>query len=145
MVLGFLFTYYGNYLAIIPLALVASAALYLAKKKVKGVVEDERDNTLADRSARHALITFVFLELAAASLLLNFRQSNPDFYLVASVLLYAATFQMMLYGFIFFIFQHAGQRKYLIGAFIWLVLFLLVTVLQLTGHWASALPRELWR
>lgn len=135
----------GHYLALVPLVVIGSALMYFAKRKVKGVVEDERDHVLADKAAGYSMMIYMFLVVMAVSLLMNFQQTNPSFYLVASVLLYAVIFQMMVYAFIFFLLKYAGQPRYIIGAIVWFLLFLLATALQLTGRWASVLPRQLWQ
>lgn len=121
----------GNYIIPIPVTLACALLLFITKRKVKDVLEDERDFELGGHAARYAITTYTVFALIVIFILLNFRQNNPNFDAVASALAYSACFLLILYSIIFkylAVKDDSSRRKFVMAGVIALVLALLAIV-----------------
>jgi len=95
----------GNY--ILPIIIGATAAIVLLamKKRVEGVLADERDYQLAGQAARWALNIYAVIAAVAAMVLMAGRADNPQYELSAQILAYSACALMISQSLFFKFFQ----------------------------------------
>lgn len=92
---------FSNYiLAAIAIA-AAAAVIFVARKKVEGVLADERDNEVSGKAARLSLNIFSAAGAVATFVFISLRNTNPDFEVVGSVLAYSVCALLLLYSLIF--------------------------------------------
>lgn len=99
----------GNYLVPIIAVVTLAALLYAMKKRIKDVVEDERDFELAGKAARYAMTIFASIAGLATIVLFAQKQTNPIFETVGSTLAYAVCALLLAYSFLFKYFQSRGK------------------------------------
>jgi uncharacterized membrane protein len=96
----------GNYILPIVIAVTAAVALYTIKKRVTGVLADERDYQVAGNAARWSLNIFaVFASIGSLFLMAN-RAANAQFELSAQILAYSACGLMIMQSLLFKFFQN---------------------------------------
>lgn len=98
----------GNY--ILPLVAVAAAlAVVLAmRRRVEGVINDERDYHIAGNAARWTISIYTILAATASIIFMAEKEANASFEILGSVLAYSACFLMLLNSALFYIF--AGKN-----------------------------------
>jgi len=96
----------GNYVIPIIVAIGAAFALYLMKKSVKEVIEDERDYYLAGNAARWTVLIYASIAAIGSMIFMAMRAQNTSFELVASVLAYSACGLLILQSILFKVFQN---------------------------------------
>jgi len=96
----------GNY--ILPIvALIASVGfIYFAKKRVEGVVEDERDYKIAGKAARYSISIFGAISGIIVIVLFSLRGNNPTFEIIGSTLAYAVCGLLITSSLIFKYYQN---------------------------------------
>lgn len=99
----------NNYL--VPIATVATFVIlfYAMRKKIKGVMEDERDYELAGKAARYAMTIFASIVGLVVIILFAQRQANPIYEIVGSALAYAVCGLLLAYSVLFKYFQSRGK------------------------------------
>lgn len=95
----------GNYMVPIIVAITGAITLYAMKKKVKDVIEDERDYEVAGKAARYAITVYTAISSLVIIVLFSQREGRPEFELVGSVLAYSICALMILYSLIFKYYQ----------------------------------------
>lgn len=101
----------GDY--IIPIVAVITALVFLAamKRKVKGVINDERDYFVAGNAARWTLSIYAILSAMGSVILMSLKESDPSFELLGSTLAYSACFILLLNSALFAIFSKKDDAK----------------------------------
>jgi uncharacterized membrane protein len=105
-----------QYFIPIPIVIIGATLLHISKKRVKDVMEDERDFEIAGKSARYSMNIFAFLAVGAVFMLLWLRNFNPYFDAVAATLSYSVCFLLILYSLIFkylAVKESPGRRKFI--------------------------------
>ena len=127
-----------NYVLPIVAVTVIFLSLILLKKKVKGVLADERDYALAGNASRWTITIYSLLACLAMFVFFAFRDINPAYEAIGSTLAYSACFLMILNGLIFRYYQTfmASKNKsvYLIIGGIIILLMLLFGMRVLSGE-----------
>ena len=95
----------GNYILPIVVAATAMLIMVAAKKRVEGVIADERDYKNAGDAARWSLNLYTILAAISSMVLMALRQENLFFEPIAQVLAYSACGLMILQSFLFRYFQ----------------------------------------
>jgi uncharacterized membrane protein len=101
----------SNY--IIPLIAMATAfAIIISmKKKVTGVIDDERDYHVAGNAARWTVSIFAILSAVGSIFLMSMRNSDPAYELLGSTLAYSACFVLFLQSALFYYFANKSDGK----------------------------------
>lgn len=90
-----------NYLAPAIAVTVGLIVLTGARRKVKGVIADERDYSLAGQAARYSLSIFTILLLIGVFGCLAFRDATPELFNIAIFLAYLACALMIINSLVF--------------------------------------------
>lgn len=100
----------GNY--VVPLIAIITAILLmlLMKKKVKEVLEDERDFEIGGKAARYAISIYAGISGIAVIILSALRNHNPSFEIVGSVLAYSICSLLILHIIIYKILEKKGSK-----------------------------------
>lgn len=101
----------NNY--IIPLIAMATAfAIIISmKKKVTGVIDDERDYHVAGNAARWTVSIFAILSAFGSIFLMSMRSSDPAYELLGSMFAYSACFVLFLQSALFYYFANKSDGK----------------------------------
>jgi uncharacterized membrane protein len=91
----------NNYILPIVSLIIAVCTIYMLKKNVKEVVEDERDYEIAGKAARFAMSIYVYVVLIVIVFLFLGRTSNPFFENIISILAYSVCSLVIIYSFVF--------------------------------------------
>ncbi|MFA6322711.1 MAG: DUF2178 domain-containing protein [Candidatus Buchananbacteria bacterium] len=88
---------------VIPMvaATIAFLILILARKKVKGVVADERDYAIGGKAALLAMQVYAWLAVMAMFFFFIKKDINPAYEAIAMTLAYSTCLLMIAYGLIF--------------------------------------------
>jgi uncharacterized membrane protein len=124
----------GNYIVPIMAAVTGAILLYSMKKKVKGVMEDERDYEVAGKAARYSITIFTAIASLVIIVLFSQREGNPQFELVGAVLAYSICALMILYSLIFKYYQKIiimKNKTWMIALFALMILLFTVFGLRL--------------
>jgi len=100
-----------NFVLPIVSVVTSVALMYMLKKNVKEVLEDERDYEIGGRAARYAISIYSYLMLVAILVLFIGRASNPLFETIASILAYSVCSLMIFYSLIFKYLQSDSPLK----------------------------------
>lgn len=96
---------HGNYILPIVAAITAAIVMFGVKKRVEGVLADERDYKNAGDAARWTLAVYAMGAALAGMVLMAMRQSNSFFEPIAQVLVYSACGLMIFQSLLFKYFQ----------------------------------------
>lgn len=108
----FSFSIVANNFLIPIISLVAAIGLiYMMKKNVKEVLEDERDYEIANKAARYALGIYSYMIMIVILALFVGRAKNPAFEMIASILAYSVCSLIILYSFLFKFMQSDSKIK----------------------------------
>lgn len=115
----------NNYLVPIIAVVTALVLMIFMKKKVKEVMEDERDYQIAGKAARYAMTIFSAMAGLMTILFFALRQTNQSFELVGSVLAYSVCALLIFYSLIFNYLSRdsGGKRRF------WYMLLIFIVVL----------------
>ncbi len=91
----------GNYILPLIVGITAAIAIYSVKKRVTGVLEDERDYLVAGKAARWTLSIYTIAAAIASLVLMAMRQNGPSYELVAQMFAYSACFLLIAQSLIF--------------------------------------------
>lgn len=90
----------------LPVAIIASSTLLLLglRKRVSGVIEDERDYLIGGKAALFAMQAFGWVAIILVFALLSFKHTNPDFETIATTIAYSACLMLIFYslGFLYY-------------------------------------------
>ncbi len=123
---------FRNY--VIPIALMVAAALLLMffRRRVSGVIADERDYATGGRAALLAIQIYAWIAAISMFLFYTFRDINPAYEPIGVTLAFSTCILMLLYGVIFRYYNKVKLTdKKLIYTVLVLVLFLFLAVLAL--------------
>ena len=95
----------GNYVLPLFVGITAAIALYAVKKRVSGVLADERDYRNAGDAARWSLNIYAVLAAIASMVLMASREVNSQFELAAQILAYSACGLLIAQSLLFKYFQ----------------------------------------
>jgi uncharacterized membrane protein len=98
----------GNYVLPIIVGATAAFALYAMKKRVNGVLADERDYQIAGTAARWALYIYAVAAAVGSMVLMAARQGRPGFEPAAQILAYSACALLIMQGLFF---KYLRNRK----------------------------------
>jgi uncharacterized membrane protein len=92
---------FSNYILALIAIVGAVTIIFASRKKVEGVLADERDLEIGGKSARMALSIFSIFGAATTFVLMFSRNINPVYEVVGSVLAYAVCGLLLLYSALF--------------------------------------------
>jgi uncharacterized membrane protein len=92
---------FNNYVLAIVAVVGALTIILAARKKVEGVLVDERIIVIGGKSARMALSIFSVTVAGLAFVLMFSKGLNPAYEVVGSVLAYSVCILLLLYSFLF--------------------------------------------
>jgi uncharacterized membrane protein len=101
----------NNFILPIISVITAFGMIYMLKKNVKEVLEDERDYEIGGRAARYAMGIYAYLMLIVIFFLFLGRANNPLFETIASILAYSVCSLIIFYSFIFKYLQSDSPLK----------------------------------
>ncbi|MDD2758134.1 MAG: DUF2178 domain-containing protein [Patescibacteria group bacterium] len=100
----------GNWLVPVAGMLIAMGLLYLAKKRVHGVIADERDYKIASQASRSAYFVFTLIMCVTGLILYSLgRTSRPEFFVPGSVILYSLCLLVVLQSAFFMWYNRKGE------------------------------------
>lgn len=99
----------GNYIVPMVVAITAALVIYAAKKRVKGVLADERDYQIAGSAARWSLNVYAAFAAVTSMILMAQRSANPIFEPVAQVFAYSACALLITQSLLFKYFQNKNN------------------------------------
>ena len=118
----------GNYIIPIMLTIVASLLLWYLRGKVKEVIADERDLSLAGKAAILAIQVFGWLAVIGMFLLYSQKNLNPYYEVIASTLSYSVLFLFLVYSLIYRYYNKFKFDKKKIYLFVAILAVLLVAL-----------------
>ncbi|MFA5753920.1 MAG: DUF2178 domain-containing protein [Patescibacteria group bacterium] len=123
---------FENFLIPIALLIVSSLILLLLRKRVKGVLADERDYLTGGKAALLAIQIYSWIAVMAMFILYAFRDVNPAYEPIGLTLAYSTCVLMLFYAVIFRYYNKVklGDKKLLFSVFV-LALFLALIVFSL--------------
>lgn len=116
---------FGNYIVPIFVMIIASLILLYLRKNVTEIIADERDYELWWKSALLSIQIFSWFAAISMFVLYSFKNLNPNFEIIAVTLALSTCLLMLLYGFIFRIYNR-NSFKDLKLVLSWVVLFILL-------------------
>jgi len=126
VILGIVFSQaiiFKNYLIPIVALTLGFLVLIIAKKKVKGVVADERDYATGGKAALLAMQVYSWLAVILMFILYAKRELNPAYEAIAITLAYSTCLLMITYGLIF---RYYNKISFLNKKAIYLILMTLI-------------------
>jgi len=99
----------GDYLLPIIALIAAMALMYYCKKKVKGVLADERDWQIWHKSMRISVFAFSLLAAVVSIVLVALGKNNPSLLPVGYTLSYSVCFILILNSILYSIFRKKGD------------------------------------
>jgi uncharacterized membrane protein len=100
-----------NYAIPIISLIIAIGLIYMLKKNVKEVLEDERDYEIAGKAARYAMGIYSYLMLIIIFILFIGRTHVQSFETIASILAYSVCSLIIIYSFVFKYLQSNSPLK----------------------------------
>jgi len=91
----------NNYILAVVAIVSAVVIIFISKKKVKGVLNDERDYAIAGRAARMSLSIFSIMGTVATLIFIFLRNINTAYEIIGSVLAYSVCALLLLYSIFF--------------------------------------------
>ena len=91
----------GNWYLPVTAVLAAFVFLLLTKKKVKGVIADERDYKIAGKASYMAMTIYTILAVIAGLIIFAKSKENESLMLISNILLYSVCLLMILYSVLF--------------------------------------------
>lgn len=101
---------YNNWYLPVIFTVASFALLYTLKKKVKGVVADERDYKIGGKASRLAITIYTVLSVVFGLVLYVEGKDNEVLFALGNLLLYSACFLMLLYSVLFKIYIKKDER-----------------------------------
>lgn len=92
---------FNNYILALMAVISAVAVIFVSKKKVKGVLNDERDYAIAGKAARLSLSIFSVAGTMVTFILISMRNVSPVYEATGSVLGYSVCSLLLIYSAIF--------------------------------------------
>lgn len=92
---------YNNYVLAIVAVVGAVVVIMTSKRKVNGVMVDERVLLIGGNAARASMSIFSVIGAGLIFVLMFFREANQNYYIIASVLAYSICALLLLYSIIF--------------------------------------------
>ncbi|MEI6835426.1 MAG: DUF2178 domain-containing protein [Candidatus Falkowbacteria bacterium] len=124
--------YYKNYLIPIALMIVSSLILMWLRRRVKGVVADERDYATGGKSALLTIQVYAWIASISMFILYALRDANPSYEPIAMTLAFSTCILMLLYAVIFRYFDNFKfSDKKTIYSFLIFILFLVLAVFSI--------------
>ena len=123
---------FKNYL--IPIAVMIASALFLMylRRRVKGVIADERDWALGGKSALLSIQIYAWLATISMFVLYGLRDINPSYEPIAMTLAFSTCILMLVYAVIFRYYSHFKlSDKKIIYLVLVIALFFAVAVVSL--------------
>jgi len=98
-----------NYIIPIVAIIISMAVMYYFKKRVKGVLADERDYKIAGKAAMWSLCLFSSASVIVGMLFLALSKSHPSLGEYAHFLFYVVCAVMLMNSFLFYYFRNKGN------------------------------------
>lgn len=131
-VLAFIFsqaTVYKNYIIPIAAMLVSALILMWLRRRVKGVIADERDYATGGKSALLAIQIYSWIAAISMFVLYALRDINPAYEPIALTLAFSTCILMLIYGVLFRYFSNFKfSDKKTIYSILVLILFIILAI-----------------
>ena len=121
----------GNYIIPLVSMSVASLLLWYLRSRVKGILADERDYTLAGKAALLAIQVFGWLASMATLFLYSQRAVNPMYETIGLTLSYSVLFLFLVYGIVFRYYNKFKFDKKKLFLFLAFLVIFIVAILGL--------------
>jgi len=121
----------GNYFIPIPVVVVGALLLYITKKRVKDVLEDERDFAIAGQAARYSIFIFAFMAVIMVFMLLAFKTQNPYFEIIASTLSYSVCSLLIFYSLVFkylAVKNSSAKKRFVAGVAVFIIILVVLVI-----------------
>jgi len=92
---------FNNYILAAIAVISAVAVIFVSRKKVKGVLTDERDYAISGKAAKLSLSIFSVGGAIVTFIFMSLRSMNPIYEITGSVLAYSVCALLLLYSAIF--------------------------------------------
>jgi len=101
----------GNYLAPVIAIAVGMILIRLGRQRVKEVLADERDYTMAGNAARYSVAVFSIIMVIGMFILMALQDKNPEFANIAMLLAYLTCGLMLLNSAVFYFLKAKESHK----------------------------------
>ena len=91
----------GNFIFAIATFLIAIIIMILLKRKVKGILNDERVYKIGGKASRMVLVVFAFIMAFAGIIFVSLKNTYPEYFLLGNILLLLECAMMLLYAILF--------------------------------------------
>ena len=118
-----------NYYVALAAMATAMIALYLMRKQVVDVLQDERDFEIAGKASRYAINIFSLLSAILIIVVFATGKANADYQIIASTLAYSICGLMLLYVILFKYFEKGIYGKHKTLSIVLVTLFLVIFTL----------------
>lgn len=98
----------GNYILPITAFIAAISIFYITKKKVKGILADERDNKIGGIAAKLAFSIYPITAVIIGSILIAMGKNQPDLLYIGYTLSYSVCFLLISYVIFFKYYNKRG-------------------------------------
>ncbi len=105
---------------------VAAAVLFVLRKKVKGVLADERDYEVGGKAARAAIAIFSWIAVLMMFYFMAYKNTNPSYEAIAMTLAYSVCAVLFIYTGAFYYYGKISFKDHKIAATVALIFLLLV-------------------
>lgn len=97
----------------LPVIGVVSAFAFLSflKRKVKGVMADERDYRIAGKASYFSITAYSIISVVLGIILVVVGKEDAVFYVIGNTLLYSACFIVFLYAVLFKVFLRKDEQN----------------------------------
>jgi len=132
-VLAFIFSQaiiHKNYLIPIAVMLVSSLVLMWLRRRVKGVIADERDYATGGKSALLAIQIYAWIATLSMFILYALRDINPAYEPIAMTLAFSTCILMLVYAFVF---RYLSNFKFSAKKNIYLIFVLILSIILAIG------------
>jgi len=100
----------GNWQVPVILVTACFAILLALRRKVEGVVADERDYNIAGKASYLAIMVYSFIAVISGIILFVLGQEGSQFKAIGNTLLYSACFLALFYSVLFKIYARKGGQ-----------------------------------
>lgn len=138
----------GNYIIPVVLMVVSSLVLWYLRSRVKGVLADERDYSLAGKAALLSIQVFGWLASVATLVFYSQRNLNPMYETIGLTLSYSVLFLFLVYGIVFRYynkFKFDKKKLYLFVAVVVIMMFALFGLRLFSGEDNWVCQNGLWQ
>lgn len=99
----------GNFIAALVAFAISILLIIILRKKVKGVLNDERAENIGGKASRIVLTIFALLMAVAGIVLVSLRDISVQYLIIGNILLFIECGMMLLYAILFKYYSNKGK------------------------------------